>query len=146
MAVGSLRAVTIDVNDLEEGERFWTGVTGLPVSLRRWNGQYSRLGAAGEGSILLQLVPEEKRGGKNRVHLDFTVDEVDEAIAAVLALGGSLERGRQAYPESGTQAREYAVVKDPFGNEFCLVRELLPDSASDIRRERIRPRHATTEK
>lgn len=145
MAVGSLRAVTIDVNDLEEGERFWTEVTGWPVTLRRWNGQYSRLGTVGEGSILLQLVAEQKHGGKNRVHLDFTVDEVGEAIAAVLALGGSLERGRQAYPESGTQAREYAVVKDPFGNEFCLVRELLPDSARDIRGERVRPRHATTE-
>jgi predicted enzyme related to lactoylglutathione lyase len=144
MAVGSLRAVTIDVNDLEVAERFWTAVTGLSLSLSRWQGQYSRLGTVGQGSILLQLVPEQKQGRKNRVHLDFTVDDVDEAVTAVLALGGSLERAPQAFPESGTPAREYAVVKDPFGNEFCLVRELLPDS--DIPRERIRPGHATTER
>lgn len=128
MAVGRVRAVTIDVEDLDEGERFWTAVTGLPATLRGWNGQYTRLGTAGEGSVLLQLVPEKKGDGKNRVHLDLTVGDVGEAIAAVLALGGSLERGPEAYPESGTAAREYAVMKDPFGNEFCLVRELLPDS------------------
>jgi hypothetical protein len=34
MAVGHLRAVAIDVNDLDLGERFWAAVTGLPVRLR----------------------------------------------------------------------------------------------------------------
>lgn len=131
-AVGRLRAVTVDVNDLEAGERFWGAVTGLPLTVRGWNGQYSRLGTADEGSVLLQLVPERKQGGKNRVHIDLTVDDVAEAVAAVLALGGSLEQAPQAYPESGAPAREYAVVEDPFGNEFCLVQELLRDGHSDV--------------
>lgn len=132
MAVGRVRSVTIDVNDLEVGERFWASVTGLPVTLRGWDGQYSRLGTVGEGSVLLQLVPEEKGETKNRVHLDLTVDDVEEAVAAVLALGGSLEHDRRAFPESGAPARQYAVMKDPFGNEFCVVQELLPDSHGDV--------------
>jgi predicted enzyme related to lactoylglutathione lyase len=132
MAVGSLRAVVIDVNDLAEGERFWSGVSGLPLTLRRWQGQYSRLGRAGQGSILLQLVAEAKDQGKNRVHLDFTVDDVDDAVATVIRLGGSLESGPRSYPDSGTPMREYAVLKDPFGNEFCVVRELVPDDQVEV--------------
>jgi predicted enzyme related to lactoylglutathione lyase len=127
MTVGRLRSVTIDVNDLDVGERFWSAVTGLPVTLRGWNGQYSRLGVANEGSVLLQLVPERKTGDKNRVHLDLTVEDVDEAVDAVVALGGSLVDGPVLYPNPDTPARQFTVMADPFGNEFCLVRELLPD-------------------
>lgn len=127
MAVGSVRSVTIDVNDLADGERFWAELTGLPLTLRGWGGRYSRLGTAGEGSVLLQLVPETKSAVKNRVHLDLTVDDLEAAVSAVVALGGRLEGGPHAFPEGGTPAREFAVMTDPFGNEFCLVRELLPD-------------------
>ncbi|MDF3018250.1 MAG: hypothetical protein K0R44_3475, partial [Thermomicrobiales bacterium] len=31
MAVGTLRRIVIDVNDLDVGERFWSAVTGLPL-------------------------------------------------------------------------------------------------------------------
>lgn len=124
MAIGSLRAVVVDVNDLEEGERFWTAVTGLPVTLRSWKGQYTRLGTAGEGSVLLQRVGEEKGEAKNRVHLDVTVGDLDRAIAEVLTLGGRLAVEPRSYPESGVPDRWYAVMEDPFGNEFCLVRDL----------------------
>lgn len=124
MAVGSLRAVVVDVNDLEAGERFWGAVTGLPVTLRAWQGQYTRLGVAGQGSVLLQLVGEEKAIGKNRVHMDITVDDLEGGIDEVEALGGSLVSGPHVYPETEPADRRYAVMQDPFGNEFCLVHDL----------------------
>jgi predicted enzyme related to lactoylglutathione lyase len=124
MTIGSLRATTVDVNDLEEGERFWQAVTGLPVTLHAWGGHYSRLGTVGQGAILLQRVEEPGVPGKNRVHLDITVDDVDDAVEAVLALGGTLQHAPRIFPEDGDAGVEYAVMVDPFGNEFCLVREL----------------------
>ncbi|MDP9351541.1 MAG: hypothetical protein M3P51_08390 [Chloroflexota bacterium] len=90
MAVGTVRALVIDVNDLEVGERFWSALTGQEVVFSAWTGQFSRIGRKGAGSLLLQLVPERKTELKNRAHMDITVEDVDKAIEEVIALGGSL--------------------------------------------------------
>ena len=51
MAVGELRSFVVDVNDIQEGERFWSSVLGLDVQFDAWEGQYSRIGAKGAGSV-----------------------------------------------------------------------------------------------
>jgi catechol 2,3-dioxygenase-like lactoylglutathione lyase family enzyme len=123
MAVGSFRATVVDVNDLERGERFWSSVLGLPVIFHAWQGQFSRLGTMGPGSVLLQLVPETKTDLKNRAHIDVTVADVHHAVEEVISLGGSLIRGPALYPENDPLL-DHAVVADPFGNEFCLIRDV----------------------
>ena len=121
MAVGRLRRFVVDVNDLAVGEQFWSAVTGLPVDFSGvW---FSGLGSIETGSVLLQLVPERKTALKNRAHLDIGVDDVPGAVAEVIALGGSVVRSPGVFPEHDP-AVEWAVVADPFGNEFCLVRDL----------------------
>jgi hypothetical protein len=52
MAVGELRSFVVDVNDIQEGERFWSSVLGLDVQFDAWEGQYSRIEAKGAGSVL----------------------------------------------------------------------------------------------
>jgi catechol 2,3-dioxygenase-like lactoylglutathione lyase family enzyme len=89
MAVGEMRSFVIDVNDLEDSERFWASVLGLEVEFSAWQGQFSRVGRKGSGSILLQLVPEMKTDLKNRAHLDITVENVERAVTEVLGLGGA---------------------------------------------------------
>ena len=131
MAVGTLRRIVIDVNDLDVGERFWSAVTGLPLRFSAWRGsepppagrqrQFSGLGDIETGSILLQLVPEAKTALKNRVHPDFTVEDVGRAVGEVIGLGGALVRPPGLFPETNPLL-EWAVVADPFGNEFCLIR------------------------
>ncbi len=127
MAVGRLRRFVVDVNDLAVGEQFWSAVTGLPVAFSGVSstaqGQFSGLGAIATGSVLLQLVPERKTALKNRAHLDIGVDDVPGAVAEVIALGGSVVRSPGVFPEHDPEL-EWAVVADPFGNEFCLVRDL----------------------
>lgn len=125
MAVGTLRSIVVDVNDIGESERFWSSVLGLEVQFEVWQGQYSRIGAKGAGSVLLQLVPEKKTDLKNRAHIDITVGDVPRAVDEVLELGGSLIRGPVLYPETDP-ILEQAIVADPSGNEFCLIRELRP--------------------
>ncbi len=129
MAVGTLRRIVIDVNDLDVGERFWSAVTGLPLRFSaRFSasqGQFSGLGDKGTGSILLQLVPEAKTALKNRVHPDITVEDVERAVGEVSVLGGTLVKPPGPFPETDPEL-EWAVMADPFGNEFCLIRDLEP--------------------
>jgi predicted enzyme related to lactoylglutathione lyase len=121
MAVGRLRRFVVDVNDLTVGEQFWSAVTGLPVDFSGVH--FSGLGSIETGSVLLQLVPERKTALKHRAHLDIGVDDVPKAVAEVVALGGSLLRSPGLFPEHEPEV-EWAVMADPFGNEFCLVRDL----------------------
>ncbi|MDF2759426.1 MAG: glyoxalase [Thermomicrobiales bacterium] len=128
MAVGTLRRIVIDVNDLDVGERFWSAVTGLPLRFSGTSdvqGQFSALGDIETGSILLQLVPEAKTALKNRAHPDITVEDVERAVGEVIVLGGTLVRPPGPFPETDP-AIEWAVMADPFGNEFCLIRDLEP--------------------
>lgn len=123
MAVGEIRSFVVDVNDLGEGERFWTAVLGLEVEFSAWEGQFSRIGRKGSGSILLQLVPEKKTDLKNRAHIDLTVENVERAINEVLGLGGSVIKEPAIFSETDPLL-EWAVMADPSGNEFCLIRDL----------------------
>lgn len=123
MVVGEIRSFVVDVNDLGEGERFWTAVLGLEVEFSAWEGQFSRIGRKGSGSILLQLVPEKKTDLKNRAHIDLTVENVERAINEVLGLGGSVIKEPAIFSETDPLL-EWAVMADPSGNEFCLIRDL----------------------
>lgn len=125
MAIGTLHGFVLDVNDLAEAERFWSAVTGLEPQ-GSWEGRYTRLGRRGDpgATLLLQHVSEDKAPAKNRAHLDVAVADIDEATERVVALGGRSIRDRVAFPETSQPFAEWAVVSDPFGNEFCLVREV----------------------
>ena len=125
MAVGTFRSTTLDVGDLPVAERFWSEVLGLEVQFSAWQGQYSRVGRKGEPSVLLQLVPEPKSATKNRAHVDVTVDDVEAAVRQVVELGGAVVKPPAPYPAERPWI-EWAVLTDPSGNEFCVVRELRP--------------------
>lgn len=128
MAIGKFRCVVMNVTDLERGERFWTEVTGLPLQFSAVGDPtpYSRLGDVKSHSILLQLVPEVHLGRVNNGHLDITVENVDVAVEQAQALGAKLCREKGSYPlNSATPYLEWAVMDDPFGNTFCLIKDLV---------------------
>jgi predicted enzyme related to lactoylglutathione lyase len=127
MTIGKFRCIVMNVTDLQQGEHFWAAVTGLPL---RFSGvgyptRYSRLGDIKGHSILLQLVPEDNPPPTNNAHLDLTVEDVDVAIEQALALGATLFRPKGTYPLGSTKPYlEWAVMTDPFGNAFCLIKDL----------------------
>ena len=65
--------------------------------------------------LLLQQVPERK-AGKNRVHLDLRVPDLEAEVDRVIALGAR-SVSEQPVEEFGWIWR---VLVDPDGNEFCL--------------------------
>jgi predicted enzyme related to lactoylglutathione lyase len=85
------------------------------------DGQFVVLSAAKDGlTIGFQRVPEGK-AGKNRLHLDLIVGDLDEATAEVEMLGGRwLEPGNTR--ELG--GFRWRCMADPEGNEFDV--DVLP--------------------
>src|SRR3954454_13198356 len=70
----------------------------------------------GNGSpLILQGVPESK-AGKNRMHLDIVVDDIEPEIERLIALGAKrLDETAQSL--GGTQ---WVRMLDPEQNEFCV--------------------------
>ncbi|RYZ64266.1 MAG: hypothetical protein EOP08_09335 [Proteobacteria bacterium] len=50
------------------------------------------------------------------MHLDVVVDDIDEAVARVLAAGATAER-----PATEHAYGKLALFADPFGHGFCLL-------------------------
>ena len=65
---------------------------------------------------LLQQVPEPK-AGKNRMHLDLQVADVHSEVERLIALGASLIQ-----PPHDDAGFLTAILRDPQGNEFCLIK------------------------
>jgi predicted enzyme related to lactoylglutathione lyase len=65
--------------------------------------------------LLLQGVPEPK-GGKNRMHLDIVVDDIEAEVHRLHALGAHrIDEGVQSF--AGTL---WVRMADPEQNEFCV--------------------------
>lgn len=146
MAIGTLRCFVVDVEDLDIGAAFWSEVTGIQQISSLWPDRFAYLGYQDETTwkheIILHRVPTAKVSDSdaidvarrldpaaNRAHIDITVEDVDDAIAQIEAIGGRLKYPPTLYPvphayEGARPVIDWAVMQDPFGNEFCLVREL----------------------
>jgi predicted enzyme related to lactoylglutathione lyase len=120
--VGYLVIDTLDPNELAP---FWCGLLGVQVDTTIGEGEFLILSPTEDGlTVGFQRVPEAKTG-KNRVHLDLVVDDLDSATAEVERLGGRwLEPGTTRELEGF----RWRCMADPEGNEFDL--DVLPDEAS----------------
>ncbi len=119
----------INVTDLDQGERFWSAVSGLTPQGRIHDGTFSVLAQHAEDTeerdgswILLQQVPPDQRGTDAGTHLDFRVDDVAEAQRQIEAIGGTVVKPSGPFPDADGPVLEWAVLEDPFGNEFCIIR------------------------
>jgi predicted enzyme related to lactoylglutathione lyase len=107
--------VTIDCLDPARVAAFWSTLLDRPAGPSREGWVY--LGERGDPlpRLVFQPVPEPA-AGKVRIHLDIAVDDIDEGVATVIALGGSATGERHDYDEG-----VIVVMADPEGHEFCLV-------------------------
>jgi predicted enzyme related to lactoylglutathione lyase len=109
-----LSTVVFDCSDPERLARFWGELLGVGVAYR--DSTWVALDRTEQGGrIAFQPVPEPK-AVKNRVHVDLLVDDLADHTAAAVALGASIV-GVVVEEHNGS----YQVLRDPEGNEFCLV-------------------------
>ena len=106
--------VTLDCNDPERLAEFWSAV--MEVEIEGTWGEYVFLARQPRRGVQLglQKVPEPKQG-KNRMHMDLMVRDLEAVRQKVLDLGGSLIEEHQ------DSEYHWWVVADPEGNEFCII-------------------------
>jgi catechol 2,3-dioxygenase-like lactoylglutathione lyase family enzyme len=111
--------VVLDCVDLDRSAGFWCGALAYVGPPAGTPGPYRQLVPAdGDGlELLLQQVPEPK-DGKNRVHLDLRVPDLEHEVALLLALGARHTTGTAVEEDDWT----WFVLADPDGNEFCVLR------------------------
>jgi predicted enzyme related to lactoylglutathione lyase len=130
--IAKLWKPVVNVTDLDVGERFWSAVSGLSPQGR--HGQFSVLDADDSSDsdpwMLLQLVPAGQLSVNSGTHLDFRVDDVAAAAQAIVKIGGVMIKSPDVYVVDGEAMLEWAIMQDPFGNEFCIIRWPLERSAS----------------
>jgi predicted enzyme related to lactoylglutathione lyase len=108
-------AVTIDCVDPERVARFWSALLGRPAGPSEAGWVY--LGQRGDAQPRLVFQPvAAPQTGKVRIHLDVSVNDIDEAVREVVALGGRFTGERHDHDEGVV-----VVMADPEAHEFCLV-------------------------
>ncbi len=114
MAIGKLSEVVIDCLDCDRLAEFWSKVLGgIP---ERESDEWVALRTPdGATTVSFQRVPESK-SGKNRVHLDIAVDDLEAAAARCVEWGATRLDGPR-----GDSLGDFIVLCDPEGNEFCVV-------------------------
>ncbi len=111
--IGRLDEVVIDCHDPVLLAEFWQRILGGYIV--RQSHEWVALEPPTGITVSFQLVPEQK-SVKNRVHLDVDVGDLDDAVTATVAAGGT-KVGEVVYDEMGG----FQVMADPEGNEFCLI-------------------------
>ncbi len=124
--VSVLQNVAIDCADAYELARFWRRVTGRPQHPEDEPGDRETQVLLAEGPVLhFNQVPESKRT-KNRIHLCLRPETSrEQEVERLLGLGATFVADHRNPDGSG-----WAVLADPEGNEFCVLRSESDRAAS----------------
>ncbi|WP_411138339.1 VOC family protein [Streptomyces sp. C10] len=116
--VSVVQNVAIDCADAYELARFWSEVLGCPLHPEDRPGAPETEVMLPEGPLLhFNRVPEPK-AVKNRIHLCLRPKTSrEEEVERLLGLGATLVTDRRERDGAG-----WAVLADPEGNEFCVLR------------------------
>lgn len=116
--VSVVQNVAIDCADAYELARFWSDVTGRPMHPDVRPGDRETQVLLAEGPALyFNQVPEAKTV-KNRIHLCLRPETSrEQEVDRLLSLGATLVADQRNPDGSG-----WAVLADPEGNEFCVLR------------------------
>jgi catechol 2,3-dioxygenase-like lactoylglutathione lyase family enzyme len=107
-----LGSVVVNVADLELMAAFWCEVLGhTPSSLDP--GDDFRVLRGDRVNLSLQLA-DTPVTGRDQMHLDLYTEDQAAEVARLEALGATLVR------HSDDPGDDYAVMRDPEGNEFCV--------------------------
>jgi hypothetical protein len=110
--VVGLSMVCFDANDPPTLAQFWADLLGGERTVDADGDAWVVLPTGGPRLDFLR-VPEAKTT-KNRLHLDIHSTDVEAATHEALALGATLA-------DDVYDGKQWQVLRDPEGNEFCLL-------------------------
>jgi predicted enzyme related to lactoylglutathione lyase len=113
---------TVDSRDAHAQSLFWAAVLGFaedPDDPNEPGHEECLIASPDGGTRLLFIEVPEPKTLKNRLHLDLEPVEGsrDDEVARVQGLGAQLVEDRRRPDGTG-----WAVLTDPEGNEFCVLR------------------------
>lgn len=108
-----LIAATIDCLDLEAMTAFWGGLLGVDTQI---HDHFGFLAHSPDRKVTLWIQKvDEPKVGKNRVHLDFVVADLEATLNRVKDLGGSV------LDEQSWRDFSWRTCADPEGNLFDIM-------------------------
>lgn len=116
-------SVTIDCADVARLAAFWSEALGYTSNVGEGGGFATVEDPADRDvEIVFVRVPEGK-SGKNRVHIDIGANDRDAEVARLVELGA----------EEVERFPDWTVMRDPEGNEFCIVQAAADDPVEQWR-------------
>jgi len=116
----------IDVDDLDRGFTFWsTALDAIEEPVNPASRHVYRKMRLPDTSIRILLQwTDDPKAGKERMHLDLETDDVEAEVKRLEALGAS------RWNHQAVRGYGYWVMRDPWGNEFCVLRPRYPELLS----------------
>jgi predicted enzyme related to lactoylglutathione lyase len=118
-----LAQFVVDCDDLDRAVAFWSAAldaTEEPLAESSRH-VYRRLRLPdSEVRVLLQRTGDVK-AAKNRMHLDLETDDVEAEVQRLEALGAT------RYDHQQERGHDFWVMRDPWGNEFCVLQLEFPE-------------------
>jgi hypothetical protein len=118
-----LAQFVIDVADLDQGVTFWSAVLGAeeePINPES-SKIYRRLRLPDAAIRVLLQLTDDPKAGKERMHPDLETDDVEAEVRRLETLGASRWSHQQE------RGYDFWVMRDPWGNEFCVLQAEFPD-------------------
>jgi predicted enzyme related to lactoylglutathione lyase len=113
----------IDCDDLDRAVACWAAAldaTEEPLSEQSRHIYRELRLPDSEIRVLLQRTDDVKVA-KERMHLDLETDDVEAEVQRLEALGAT------RWDHQQERGFDFWVLRDPFGNEFCVLQEEFPD-------------------
>jgi catechol 2,3-dioxygenase-like lactoylglutathione lyase family enzyme len=118
-AIGDLRlgTVVINVQDMKRAVDFWSAALGYVRRDREWDPQFIVLVDPTRRGLPVSVQLTESRPEQPvRVHLDLYTSEQARHVERLAGLGAT-RVDDWPYPEDA----DFIVMRDPDGNEFCVI-------------------------
>jgi Glyoxalase-like domain len=118
--IAKFSVVALDCPDPLALAKFYGQITGWPVGRGDEESEWVQLAGDGGATIAFQRVADfvspmwPGQDHPQQAHIDFDVDDLDAAEAAILEIGA---RKAEFQPEPDS----FRVYFDPAGHPFCLV-------------------------
>ena len=131
--------IVIDVSDLDQGVTFWTAaLDGDEEETSETSRKiYRRIRLPdSEIRILLQKTGDRKIS-KERMHIDLETDNVEAEVERLEALGAV------RWDHQQERGFDFWVLRDPWGNEFCVLQEEFPELLANRRAWSATPSETT---
>jgi predicted enzyme related to lactoylglutathione lyase len=113
----------IDVDDLDRGVEFWSAAldaTEEPLAEQSRH-IYRRLRLPDSDIRVLLQRTDDKKVAKERMHLDLEADDGEAEVKRLEGLGAT------RWDHQQERGHDFWVLRDPWGNEFCVLQPEFPE-------------------